>query len=263
MAIARRHGLRVIEDCAHMPGGIWDGKGIGSIGDVGSFSFQYTKTMSSGEGGMCITSDPEIADRIFRMKQIGYGYGELPRQAKSGPPPDLMCYNYRALAFQALILHEQLKSLDSRLERYRKVVDYLERRLGESTKIRFQKAGRKADKQGYFGWVMLLDAPEYADISVDVIQKALQAEGLSVFRAEGPIYRFVLFNVKPEEYRIDQPCLVTENACSRILWLLHAFLGLDDNHIERMADSIEKVLGNVDVLREYAKTSDAHVASAW
>src|SRR5262249_6440092 len=73
MALAKRHGLRVIEDCAHMHGGIWDGKSVGSIGDVGSFSFQHTKTMSSGEGGICITNDGELADRIFRMKQIGYG----------------------------------------------------------------------------------------------------------------------------------------------------------------------------------------------
>src|SRR5690606_23896169 len=55
MAMARRQDLRDIEDCADMHGGIWAGKGIGTLGVVGSFSFQYTKTMSSGEGGICIT----------------------------------------------------------------------------------------------------------------------------------------------------------------------------------------------------------------
>jgi L-glutamine:2-deoxy-scyllo-inosose/3-amino-2,3-dideoxy-scyllo-inosose aminotransferase len=73
MAIASKHRLRVIEDCAHVHGGIWDGKGIGSIGDVGSFSFQHSKIMASGEGGISITNDAQIAERIFRMKQIGYG----------------------------------------------------------------------------------------------------------------------------------------------------------------------------------------------
>src|SRR6185503_12502827 len=65
MAIAKAHGLRVIEDCAHMHGGLWDGRHVGSIGDVGSFSFQHSKTMACADSGISITSDPEIADRLF------------------------------------------------------------------------------------------------------------------------------------------------------------------------------------------------------
>lgn len=85
MALAKRHDLKVIEDAAHMHGGIWDGKKIGSIGDVGSFSFQQNKTMSSGEGGISITNDRDIAERLFRMKQIGYGMGEVPRAIRNRP----------------------------------------------------------------------------------------------------------------------------------------------------------------------------------
>jgi dTDP-4-amino-4,6-dideoxygalactose transaminase len=257
MALAKRRNLRVIEDCAHMHGGIWDGRGIGSIGDVGSFSFQNTKVMSSGEGGICITNDTGLADRMFRMKQIGYGCGELPRQAKSGPPAGLLCYNFRATAFHAVILQEQLKSLNDRLERYCKVRRYLEDRLSQSTRIHFQLPGRKADRQGCFGWVMLFDDPAYADIPVDLLQKALAAEGVPLFRGEGPIYRFILFNVEPENYRIDHPCTVTEHACARMLWLLHPYLGLEQNQVEKMADAIEKVLDNADVLHRYAQQQPA------
>lgn len=253
MTLAKAHGLRVIEDCAHMHGGIWDGKGIGSIGDVGSFSFQNSKTMSSGEGGMCITNDPDIADRIFRMKQIGYGHGEVPRHAKTAPPRNLLCYNYRATAFHAVILQEQLSSLETRLERYCNAVSYLEGRLGQSTRIRFQQPETKIERQGRFGWMTIFDDPLYADIPIEIIKKALEAEGLQLFRAEGPIYRFVLFNVDPEHYRIDQPCTVTERICSRGLWLLHAYLGLETSVIEQMADAIEKVMQNLDDLRHYAK----------
>lgn len=252
MAIAKRHGLVVIEDCAHVHGGTWGAQGIGTVGNVGSFSFQHSKTMASGEGGICITNDSEIADRIFRVKQIGYRLGEMPKQAKSGVPRDLLCYNFRATAFQALILHEQLKSLDDRLERYRKSVKYLEERLGQSTKIRFQKREPKGGRQGYFGWVMIFDDREYADIPIDVVHKAIQAEGLLLARAEGPIYRYVLFNLEPEAYRIDQPCSVTEQTCSRMLWLFHAYLGLDMSVVEKAADAIEKVVRGADELRTYA-----------
>jgi dTDP-4-amino-4,6-dideoxygalactose transaminase len=253
MAIAKRHNLRVIEDCAHMHGGIWGGKGVGSIGDVGSFSFQWTKTLSSGEGGMCITNDPDIAERIFRIKQVGYGPGELPRQVLSPPPPGMLCYNFRATAFHPVILHQQLGSLASLLERYSKAVHYLEERLAQSTKVRFQAPGRKADRQGRWSWVMIFDDPAYVDVPIDVIQQAFHAEGLPVYPPEGPMYRYILWNVPPEAYRVDQPCVVTEHICSHSLWLLHPYLGLEMSQLERMADVVEKVVRHVDDLRAHAR----------
>jgi dTDP-4-amino-4,6-dideoxygalactose transaminase len=175
------------------------------------------------------------------------------RHAKSAPPPDLLCYNFRATSFHPVILGEQLHTLDARLQRYSQAVRYLEERLSQSTKIRFQRPGKKAGRQGRFGWVMIFDDPAYADIPIDVIHKALQAERApSFFRAEGPIYRFILFNLQPHEYRIHNACTVTEQACSRILWLLHAHLGLDGNDLEKIAGAIEKVMHNTDELRKYA-----------
>lgn len=249
MGIARHHNLKVIEDCAHMHGGSWNGKGVGSLGDVGSFSFQMCKTMSSGEGGICITSDPELAERIFRIKQIGYGSADVIGQAKHGPPPGLLCYNFRATAFHPVILQEQLEGLEGLLERYREAVRYLEGRLARSTKLRFQSPGRRATRQGYFGWFMLIDDPTYFDIPVGALQKALAAEGVPTGRAEGPVFSVALFNLTPGEYRLDRPCAVTRHVCNRSLWLLHPYLGLDHEVLERIADALEKVLDHADDLR--------------
>lgn len=255
MAIARQHDLKVIEDCAHMHGGVWNGKGIGSIGDVGSFSFQQSKPMASAEGGACITNDAEIAERIFRMKHIGYGPGEHPGKIDNGPPPGLVCYPFRATGFQAVILDEQLKTLNSRLERYGRAVQYLESRLSQSTRLRFQLRGRKADRQGYFAWTMMLDDPSYIDIPLGVIQKALVAEGLPVLAAHPPVYRFILFNLNSDAYRIHGECRVTETVGARVLRLLHPYLGLEASQLEKFADIIEKVMTHVDELRKYAKAS--------
>jgi dTDP-4-amino-4,6-dideoxygalactose transaminase len=185
------------------------------------------------------------------MKQIGYGLGQTSVNVQNGPPPGLLCYPFRATAFQALILHEQLKTLDSRLERYRQGALYLERRLRESTKIRFQPIGRKAEKQGYFGWVMIFDDPEYQDVPLMNIQKAMNAEGLPIYKTWDPVYRFVLFNLKPEAYRINSECSVTESVGGRVLWLLHAYLGLEAGKLEKIADVIEKVASNIESLRVY------------
>jgi dTDP-4-amino-4,6-dideoxygalactose transaminase len=216
---------------------------------VGSFSFQQSKTMASGEGGICITNDADIAERIYRIKHIGYGPGQAPGKASSGPPPGVQCYNFRATAFQALILREQLKGLEERLERYRESALYLERRLGESTKIRFQKRGRKADRQSYWQWVMIFDDPSYADIPLSILQKALAAEGVPPSPTWGPVYRFILFNLKPEAYRVPHPCTVAEEVGARILCLIHAYLGLEMDAIEKIADAIEKVMSSASELQ--------------
>jgi dTDP-4-amino-4,6-dideoxygalactose transaminase len=256
MDVARRHDLRVVEDCAHMHGSAWGGVGVGSIGDVGSFSFQQCKTMASGEGGICITNDAAVAERLFRVKQIGYGMNDQPGEAGTcRPPAGLVCYNFRATAFHAVILHGQLRSLDERVQRYGSAVSYLQDRLRSSTRIRFQAPGRRATRQGYFGWMMLFDDPAYADLPLAVIQQALQAEGLSLGRAEGPMYRSTLFNLASGEYRIDGQCPVTESTCRRSLWLLHPELGLERGHLDGIAEALEKVLLSADELRDSGAVS--------
>jgi dTDP-4-amino-4,6-dideoxygalactose transaminase len=249
MGLARRHDLVLVEDCAHVHGATFDGRGVGSIGHVGSFSFQQGKTMASAEGGACITSDPDVADRIFRMKQIGYGPGQFPFDGKAGPPPGLVCYPFRATGFQAVILHEQLRGLDELLERYARSAQYLEDRLSRTTRIRFQEPGSKVARRSWFGWVMLFDDPAFDGVTVSSLRGAMAAEGLPLSPTWGPVWEFNLFNLPPGAYRVDHPCIVTEAVTPRLLWLLHAYLGLGEEGVEAIAEVIEKVCDNVDALR--------------
>jgi hypothetical protein len=69
----------------------------------------------------------------------------------------------------------------------------------------------------------------------------VEAEGLPLLWPEGPIYDFVLFNLRPDTCRIVALCAVTEHVCRRGSWLGHAYLGLDDPKIEQIDDAIEKV----------------------
>ena len=72
IAIARKHGIKVLEDCAHAHGGEWNGRGVGSWGDAGSWSFQQSKTVTSGEGGAVTTNDEQLWDLVGRLSHIGY-----------------------------------------------------------------------------------------------------------------------------------------------------------------------------------------------
>jgi dTDP-4-amino-4,6-dideoxygalactose transaminase len=71
LEIARKHGLRVIEDCAQSLGARYRGKAVGTLGDIGMYSMQINKTITAGEGGAVVTNDPELFERASRFHDLG------------------------------------------------------------------------------------------------------------------------------------------------------------------------------------------------
>ena len=94
MEIANKYGLRVIEDCAHAHGSQWRGRGVGSIGHLGTFSFQIGKTLTCGEGGMVLTNDETLAENAARFANL----------------------NMRMTNLQAALLQCQLERFDAQVE---------------------------------------------------------------------------------------------------------------------------------------------------
>ncbi len=103
LEIAEKHDLKVIEDAAQAHGSTYKGKKIGSIGDLGCFSFYPTKNMTTGEGGMVTTNDDELAEKASMIR----AHGESKRYEQS-----LLGYNYRMTDIAASIGLVQLKSID-------------------------------------------------------------------------------------------------------------------------------------------------------
>ena len=106
LELAREHDLKIIEDCAHVHGGQYCGKGAGSMGDLGCFSFQESKLMTAGEGGIVITSDL----RVLRASAVA---GELRPRQPDGSISSSACSgsNYRMTELQAALLIGQLEML--------------------------------------------------------------------------------------------------------------------------------------------------------
>ncbi|MCD4825096.1 MAG: DegT/DnrJ/EryC1/StrS family aminotransferase [Phycisphaerae bacterium] len=250
--IAGKHGLTVIEDCAHMHGGKWNGRGVGSWGKIGSFSFQQSKTVTSGEGGICITDDDELAEKLFRMKHIGYACGMSQGQADQGPPAGLTCYNFRATAFQAVILSDQLKELKGLIERYGENASRLEARLADVPGVRIQARGRLADPQGYYCMTIIFDGEQTADVPLERIGNALEAEGLVFPKTYGPVYKHTLYNLPADSYRIDGgSCPVAETICEKhALLLMHQWLASDEKTIDAIGEIIAKVALDAEALRQ-------------
>ncbi len=249
LAIARKHQLRVVEDCAHMQGGKWDGRGVGSWSDIGSFSFQQSKVLSGGEGGICLTNDQELAERLYRFKHIGYSRYDKQGAAGTPPPPGLICHNYRGQAFSALALSGQLPGLPGILERYDAFVQNLADGLREIPGVRLQAPGRLATKQGCYGLGLVFDGKEWEGIGSAKLAHALNAEGFPAGLTYGPVYRHLLFNLDPADYRIaDGACPQSEFIHEHTLIITHWNMYFPEEGI-RFAEGVRKLSENRKELR--------------
>lgn len=103
--IAERHGLRIVEDCAQSAGALYRGRRLGSIGDIGCFSFYPTKNLGAiGDGGMIVTSDAALAERVRRLRQYGWDDARVTHEIGA---------NSRLDPIQAAILAAKLPHLDA------------------------------------------------------------------------------------------------------------------------------------------------------
>ena len=129
MAIARRHDLRVIEDCAQAPMALYKGRPVGTLGDIGVFSLNYHKHIHTGEGGVITTNDEKLAQRC----QLIRNHGETAVEGM-GVEDLLNAYgqNYRLTELQAAIGTEQLKKLPGLIESRLENAAYLAQRIARN-----------------------------------------------------------------------------------------------------------------------------------
>lgn len=245
LEIAKEYNLYVVEDCAHAHGGVWSGRGVGSLGHIGSFSFQQSKTLAGGEGGICLTNDPELREKLFRIKHIGYDLDTKQGQAQSGPEEGLICHNYRGMEFTALILNDAVKALKEQTEKRDISASLLRNLLKDIPGVKIQARGRLADLQGYYRLVLLFE-PEIlkSGITLNQIQEELAAEGLATSLTYGPVYKHMLWNIPLTKYRIHSN-INTEDICtSRAVCISHELLLGNRALIIKIAEVIQKTLKN-------------------
>jgi perosamine synthetase len=127
LAIAKKHKLMVIEDCAQSPMGKYKGRYVGTMGDIGVFSLNYHKHIHTGEGGIITTNNPKLAERI----QLIRNHGENVVEAKGVTDlTNMIGYNYRMTEIEAAIGIEQLKKLPGLLQERLQNAEFLHAQLG-------------------------------------------------------------------------------------------------------------------------------------
>src|SRR6185436_1898940 len=116
LAIAKKHRVPVVEDCAQSVGASYKGRPVGSLGDIGIYSLQLNKTITAGEGGAVVTNDPLLFERASRFHDLG-GFRAPHQQAAGQTQGDWFPgQNYRLNEFSGGVLLAQLRKLDRIVE---------------------------------------------------------------------------------------------------------------------------------------------------
>jgi 8-amino-3,8-dideoxy-alpha-D-manno-octulosonate transaminase len=171
--ICRQRGLKLVEDCAQSAGAKFKGKYTGSFGDVGVFSFQLNKNMSSGEGGMIVTDDERLFKRCFALHDLGYARNEQGRLDFSDPNYQLWGVGARMGELAGAVALGQFRKLDRIVGSMRKSKWAIRRQLAKVPGLKFRNIlDPKGDSSPFL--IMLFDEPDLARR----FTKAVQAEGI-------------------------------------------------------------------------------------
>jgi perosamine synthetase len=173
-AIAKNHNLKVIEDCAQAPGGIYKGRYVGTMGDCGIFSFQETKNIMTGEGGMLITNDEGITE-IARMVR-NHGEVILESQKQRTYRSDILGWGYRMTELEAALGIEQLKKLDKLNSQRIALANYLSESLTPIDGL-IPPVVYPYVKHVYYSYPLKYDEDKIG-IPRELFIKALTAEGI-------------------------------------------------------------------------------------
>jgi dTDP-4-amino-4,6-dideoxygalactose transaminase len=187
LAIARKHHLTVIEDAAHAHGAQYRGQPAGSLGNMGSFSFQSTKNLTSGEGGIIVTSDDKLAEGCRSIHNCGRIAGGLwyEHHVISG--------NYRLGEFQGAVLNAQLDRLEAQTRTRDANGKYLAAKLGSLPGLHPQRRSPDCTRHSCHLFLFRIDANAFG-APRSAILNALEAEGIPVSAGYAlPLYRQPLF----------------------------------------------------------------------
>lgn len=252
LAIAARHGLTVLEDAAHAHGAAWNGQGLGTLGRAGTFSFQGSKNMTAGEGGLILTQDRGVAELCSSLVWGGRNPG------RPWYEHHRLGWNYRLTEFQAALLLAQLRRLPAQNARRMENGLYLNRELARIPGIHPLPVQPYATRHSFHLYVFRFDANEFG-IPRDEFLNALRREGIACSGGYAhPLYRNPMFlnhefhtgGSRPldgrPECQVDYAafgglCPEAERLCREAVWLEHRQLLAEPSEMRDIVNAVSKI----------------------
>jgi dTDP-4-amino-4,6-dideoxygalactose transaminase len=275
-AIARKHNLLVLEDCAHAHGGMHAQGKLGSLGDAAGWSFQASKNLTSGEGGCLTTNNEEIYKRAVYAHDFWRSHVDLEDDDLNDPVDTqfpVLSWNYRMSEIMGAILHSQLGNLEDWAARRDENFRYLTGRLAEIEGLGNVRIDPFVKRNALHLFLFkYLDADAFGGASREVVAKAVAAEGVPCsIGYVRPLHKHPLFqNALHGSLRSGFPltshyygremdyrqveCPEAERLCrEETLWMGHPpFLGATQD-MDDIADAFIKVQENAAELRSLAE----------
>jgi len=255
LAIAKKHGLKVIEDCSHQHGSQWNGKGVGSMGDLGAFSLQETKLLTSGEGGIVLMNDRELMLRVYSLRNCGRLY-------KDTEGEHIQSGNYRITEFQAAVLLAGLERLESETLLRDENAQYLNSKLAQIDGIQPMKRRPQATRQAYYYFTFRYDPENWRGLPLARFREALGAEiGFPVEQLYQPLNNCDLYqpltkrryHINEDYWKAIDPRRFSLPVCERVhniegVGMHHAALMGTKEDMDDIVRGIEKIKDNLDEL---------------
>lgn len=237
MDIARDHGLKVVEDCAHAPGATYRGKRCGTIGDIGCFSFFANKNLSTGEGGMIVTGDEKLAEKIKVLRSHGMTSLTWDRHKGHAHSYDVvdLGYNYRINELASGLGIAQLEKLDAANARRKVLVQRYAGKLKDILGVSVPFQAPKGDPS-YHIMPVLLDE----NIDRERVIDELREQGIQTSIHYPPIHTFTYYRNRFGSQKGMLPA--TEYAGMHELTLpLHSLMSDDDVDyvVDRLQQSVK------------------------
>jgi len=257
MRIARKHDLRVIEDACQAHFSVYRGKQLGTIGDLGCFSFQSSKTLACGEGGAIIGDDEKLMEQCYTVHNHGTSRDGVTRVI--GP-------KYRMNELEAALLLGQLDGVQQRFLRRNANAAYLTERLKDFPGVKPQKLYEGTESGSFYIYAMTYKKEHFNNADRDAFLRAVAAEGVNLdgWKRNGlhtePWIEHILssngykktYSAKRlQQYRDESNCPVCDQVCQEMamIWASGPFLGTKSD-MDDIADAILKVYENREMLNK-------------
>ncbi len=255
--LCKEKGLVYIEDCAHCHGGKWKGRGLGSWGDFGSFSFQSSKLMTAGEGGIVLTNTKQYEERLQSLANCGrkeFGYDSYPGRVFGN--------NLRITEFQAGVLLGQLAKLDEYTERRARNAHYLSDQLSGIEGITVIERDERHTTPHHYQYIWKYNKEGFKGLHRDRFLEALAQEGVMV---DGDFYEPIQgrdifspslseFPMLKERYpegihpEVAHTPIAHHAAYEEACWLHYPYLMGEYKDLDQIVEAIRKIQDQADSL---------------
>lgn len=253
LAVAQKHNLPVLEDACQAHTGEWRHKRVGGVGDLGCFSFQVTKNLSSGEGGAVSSNNPDLIERCYSFHNNGrgnidYGYSYVFNGTNS-----------RMTEFQGRLLLEQVTRLEVQSRAREANAGYLSSQLREIPGIAPAKEYEGCTRNGYHLYMFQYNKEAFAGAHRNQFVRALTAEGVPCATGYTPLnrepfikntlsnraYSYAYPKERIDRYHRENECPVNDRLCNEeAVWLFQQMLLGSKSDMDQIAGAIRKIQKN-------------------